>query len=132
MRTIKRAMSFLLFLLLTVLPTSVSACGRQGMSTEEIVKRVRSEIALGMTRSEVEQRLKTLPVTYVYVTRASLEMTSETTFEGKLLSGRFDVLTPHEPDLTIMKQAAIYIELDEQERVVNVRVRAFGFTPEEE
>ena len=102
------------------------------MSTEEIVKRVRSEIAVGMTRAEVEQRLKTLPVTYVYVPRASLEVTSETRFEGKLLSGRFDVLTPHEPDLTIMKQAAIYIELDEQEHVVNVRVRAFGFTPEEE
>ena len=102
------------------------------MSTEEIVKRLRSEIAVGMTRSEVEQRLKTLPVTYVYVPRASLEMTSETRFEGKLLSGRFDVLTPHEPDLTIMKQAAIYIELDEQEHVVNVRIRAFGFTPEED
>lgn len=102
------------------------------MSTEEILRRVQSEIAVGMARSEVEQRLKSLPVTYVYVTRAELEMTSEQHFAGKPLSGRFDVLTPHEPDLTLMKQAAIYVELDEQERVANVRTRAFGFTPKED
>ena len=101
------------------------------MSTEEILKLVQSGTAVGMTRSEVEERLKKMPVTYVYVPRANLEMTSEQSLAGKPLSGRFDVLTPHERDLMLMKQAAIYIELDEQERVVNVRVRAFGFTPKD-
>lgn len=98
-----------------------------GMTTEETVKAVRSEITVGMGRADVERRLSTLPVSYVYVPRASLEMTGETTFEGKPLSGRFDVLTPHEPQFSYMKQAAIFIELDEQEEVVNVRIDPSGF-----
>jgi hypothetical protein len=69
---------------------------------------------------------RALPITYTYVPRASLELTNETTFEGQPLTGRFDVCTPHEPQLFYMKQAFIYIELDERERVVNVRIVCFG------
>lgn len=102
-----------------------------GMKTEEIVKKVRSEITVGMSRADVEQRLSTLPVSYVYVPRASLEITGQTTFEGKPLSGRFDVLTPHEPQFSYMKQAAIFIELDQQDQVVNVRIDPSGFVLED-
>ncbi|MGH6691601.1 MAG: hypothetical protein ACREF4_13095 [Gammaproteobacteria bacterium] len=101
------------------------------MKTEEIVRKVRSEITVGMSRADVEQRLSALPVSYVYVPRARLEITGQTTFEGKPLSGRFDVLTPHEPQFSYMKQAAIFIELDQQEQVVNVRIDPSGFVLEE-
>jgi hypothetical protein len=102
------------------------------MQTEQIVKALRSEITVGMNRADVEQRLASLPVTYTYVPRARLEVTSEATFEGKPLSDRFDVISPHEPRFSYMKQAFIFIELDEGERVVNVRIQPLGFTLEED
>ena len=113
-------------LVLSVYLTLGTMC-EGGMKTEETVKAVRSEITVGMSRADVEQRLSTLPVSYVYVPRASLEITGQTIFEGKPLSGRFDVITPPEPQFSYMKQAAIFIELDEQEEVVNVRIDPSGF-----
>jgi hypothetical protein len=105
-----------------------SACGKDKMSPDQIVKVLRAEIVIGMKRSEVEKRLAGLPVKYVYVPRSGLETTRETKFQGRELSGRFDVLTPHERDLTTVKHAAtIFIELDQQERVANVRIETFGF-----
>lgn len=100
------------------------------MSVETIVKLIRSEIVVGMPRPEVEQKLKTFPVSYGYVPRTDLELTGETTSEGKPLSGRFDVFTPHERNLLLMNYAVIFIELDEQERVAAVRIQAFGFVPD--
>lgn len=127
MRTIVAASASLVLLLLG---SCAFACERGEMRTEEIVRQLRSEITVGMSRAEVEQRLATLPVTYTYVPRKDLEMISAATFEGKPLSGRFDVLTPHEPRATYMKQAAIHIELDDNGRVVNIRIRPFGFVLE--
>ena len=127
MREIAATIASLVFLLLG---SCAFACEQGEMRTEEIVRELRSEITVGMSRAEVEQRLATLPVTYTYVTREDLEMISATTFEGKPLSGRFDVLTPHEPQPTYMKQAAIHIELGNDERVVNIQIQPFGFVLE--
>lgn len=115
-------------MLLGALMVSGNACGAETMSIEQVVKTLRSEIVVGMERAEVERRLDGLPVTYVYVSRADLEMTGETRFAGQPLSGRFDVQTRHEAGVVLSKHAAIAIELDEHERVVNVRIRTFGFT----
>ena len=110
--------------------SSATACERETMQTERIVSALRSEITLGMNRADVEQRLASMPVTYTYVPRARLEVTSEAIFEGRPLSGRFDVITPHEPQFSYMKQAFIFIELDDREQVVNVRIQPLGFSME--
>lgn len=104
------------------------ACGAETMSIEQVVETLRSEIVVGLKRAEVQHRLDGLPVTYVYVSRADLEMTGETRFAGQPLSGRFDVQTRHEAGVVLSQHAAIAIELDEHETVVNVRIRTFGFT----
>ncbi len=101
-------------------------CGEGQLKTEELVDKIKTEITLGMTRAEAEKELAQLPVSYVYVPREDLERVSDTSFEGRLLSGRFDVATPHEATVSYMKQALIFIALDEDERVVNVRVEGFG------
>jgi hypothetical protein len=121
-------------ILLGVIAASSATCGRDTMSPGQIVKVVRSAIVVGMTRSEVETKLASLrglPIKYVYVPRHMLELVRQARFEGRELSGRFDVETPHEAGVVDMKHAVIFIELDEQERVVNVRVDAFGFAADE-
>lgn len=98
-------------------------CGDDQLKTEEIVDKIKTEITVRLTRAEVEQKLAQLPVTYVYVPREDLELINSASFEGKPLSGRFDVATPHEPTLAYMKQAFVFVDLDEAERVVDVRVK---------
>ena len=92
------------------------------MSTREIVNRIEAEVVPGMPRSEVEQKLAELPVDYVYVTREQLEMIGQTTRGGVPLSGRFDIATPYEQGFLSLRRAFIFVHLDEQERVVDIRV----------
>jgi hypothetical protein len=99
-------------------------CKEGQVKTEELVARIQSEIAVGMTRAEVEQTLARLPVDYVdYVSREDLERTNEATFQGTPLSGRLEVSTPWEDRFMRLQWATVFIDLDEHERVVNVRVR---------
>ena len=114
---------------LLLLASCVAAmCSQQPSKTKEAIDRVRSEISIGMSRAEVEQRLRAMAVTYVYVPRHDLEVTRETMFEGTPLSGRFDVVTPMEPHSFYMEEAAIHIELNDREEVVNVRIEHIGGT----
>jgi len=104
-------------------------CSQGPSKTTQIVDKIRSEISIGMSRLEVELRLRAMPVTYVYVPWHVLSETrQETTFEGAPLSGRFDVVTPPEPQFSYMEEAAIYIELNDREEVVNVRIDQIGGT----
>ncbi len=91
------------------------------MSNEEIVRRLEMEIVPGMHRSAVEQKLKELPVEYVYVSREYLEMIEQTTNGNVQLSGRFDVSTQYEEKGIGLSRVAIFVDLDEQERVVEIR-----------
>lgn len=91
------------------------------MSNDEIVTRIEAEIVPGMHRSTVEQKLAELPVHYVYVSREYLEMIEQATNGDVQLSGRFDVSTQYEDRGIGLSRVAIFVDLDEQERVVEVR-----------
>jgi hypothetical protein len=110
--------------------TAIAAFSREAgaSTTEEAVREITSEIVVGMKRDQVEEKLSRLGVTYSYVPREYLKVIEQDTFEGKPLSGRFDVLTPFETEGGRKSEAAIHIELDMQERVANVRVEGFGIT----
>lgn len=100
-----------------------SVCGEEGMSNDAIVDRIEAEIVPGMHRSVVEQKLTELPVEYVYVSREHLEMIEQTTNGDVELSGRFDVSTQYEKRGIGLSRVAIFVDLDEQERVVEVRTQ---------
>lgn len=99
-----------------------SVCGEDRMSLDEIVNRINAEVTPGMHRSAVEQKLDALPVEYVYVSREYLEAIEQATVDGVPLSGRFDVSTQYEDRGLGLRRIAIFVNLDEQEEVVNVRV----------
>jgi len=99
-----------------------SVCGEDRMSLDEIVNRINTEVTPGMRRSAVEQKLDALPVEYVYVSREYLEAIEQATVDGVPLSGRFDVSTQYEERGLGLRRIAIFVNLDEQDEVVNVRV----------
>ena len=82
-----------------------------------------------MERKEVEEKLKSFSphgLQYYYVRPNMLALMGADTFEGKPLSGRFDAVTPVETQGGRKSEATVHIDLDMQERVVNVRVDGFG------
>lgn len=101
-------------------------CQGDESKVEEIVSSIRSEVTMGTHRAEVERVLRRLNVEFVYVPKDLLQLINQATFEGHPLSGRFDVSTPFEGGALTKRQASIFIELDQEERVVNVRVEGFG------
>lgn len=100
-----------------------SVCGEERMSNEEVVNRIEAEFVPGMPRSKVEEKLAELPVNYVYVPREDLELIDQATSGGVPLSGRFDISTPYEGGGFRLKRVLIFVNLDEQEHVVDVRIK---------
>lgn len=96
-------------------------CGDEGMSNEEIVRRLKTEIVPGMPRSVVEQKLERLQLEYVYVSRKYLEMIDQAQNGDVELSGRFDVSTQYENKGLAQSRVAIFVDLDTEGRVVEVR-----------
>lgn len=91
------------------------------MSNEEVVRHLQTEIVSGMQRSVVEQKLNQLPVEYVYVSRRYLKMIDQATNGDVKLSSRFDVSTQYESKGVGLSRVAIFVNLDMEERVVEVR-----------
>ncbi len=121
-------MQTLVMIAVLVLSTTIAAFSGEGhmSTTEEAVRKITSEMVVGMKREEVEDKLSRLGVIYSYVSREYLKSINQDTFAGTPLNGRFDVLTPFETEGGRKSEATIHIELDMQERVASVRVEGFG------
>ncbi|HUO72629.1 MAG TPA: hypothetical protein VMU39_17805 [Solirubrobacteraceae bacterium] len=101
---------------------------RRATKTEQAISRVRDQIAIGMPRSEVEERVSKLPDLYqVYTPHDQIIPPEDRQFQGTPLSGRLTVSTPLEIDGLGKASGHVVIEFDQNDRVVNVRVGGFGF-----
>jgi len=105
-------------------------CTGQETRNEALVKRIQSEVTPGMLRSQVDETLAQLPLSYVYVPRKDLEAIGEAKNGDVRLGGRFDVVTNYEQrGVATMTRSYLFIDLDEQERVVEVRVQSLTMGP---
>ncbi len=101
------------------------------MRTEGAISEIQRQIAIGMPRVEVEEKVAKIPHVYsVYTPQEHILPLNERVFAGTALSGRLTVSTPLEISGLEKASGHIVIEFDEQDRVVNLRVGGFGFKKE--
>lgn len=116
-------------LALIVLVPVTCLCNERPMKTEETISEIQRQIAVGMPRDQVEERVAKIPdVSFVYTPREKILPPEERISAGTPLSGRLTVSTPLE--VTGLEKASghVVIEFDEQDRVVNIRIGGFGFS----
>ena len=114
------------FLALCVYLLAGAGCD-ESRKAEEIIAALQSQVHPGMERSQVEEVLKGLDVTYAYANREN-DFFGDKEFESHPVFGRLYVLTPHEPRFGYMKQADIEIAFDADDRVLGMEIIPIGFT----
>lgn len=98
-------------------------CEREELKQEDAIRELGRRITEGMSRDEIEVILEEMGLRYVYVPRSLLEAMHQATFESTPLSGRIQVSLPEDKGLLSKAVGEVLIDLDEDERMVNLGVQ---------
>ena len=97
-------------------------CGGDELGQKETIHQLESRLTVGMSRDKIEAIVTEMGLHYVYVPRSMLEATHQGTYKSKPLSGRIQVSLPPDKGLLFKTVGHVLIDLDADERVVNLRI----------
>jgi len=111
------------------IPAVACAGERQSLSIDETLQAIKANLTTGLSRSEVESRLKAIPLRYAYVGPSDLQLEGATEYQGTPLGGRVDIVTdversPENPAL--FREGFIKIMIDTHDRVIAIDITGFG------
>ena len=97
-------------------------CGGEELGHQEAIEQLKNRISVGMSRGEVEGVLSEINAHYYYVPRNESIARHEGRDEPAPISGWFQVTLPPDKRLLAKTVGHVFIELDKEERVVNLRI----------
>lgn len=92
------------------------------MGHQEAIEQLKNRISVGMSRSEVEVVLNEMNAHYYYVPRSESSARHEGRDEPAPISGWFQVSLPPDKRLLSRTVGHVFVELDEEDQVVNLRI----------